>query len=57
MKTCTVLVFSVLLTFAGGCGGVDSSQATPKVAPEETMKELEQAAESGEIDPATYGKE
>ncbi len=57
MKTCTALMFAVLLTFAVGCGGVDSSQATPEVAPEEIINEIEQAAESGAIDPATYGQE
>lgn len=59
MKTFIALAFATLLGVTTGCGGgdVDTSAAAPATTPEQTTTEIEQAMESGEIDPATYGKQ
>lgn len=44
--------------FAVGCGPTyDESESAPVPTEEQTGQEIEKAMESGEIDPATYGKE
>jgi hypothetical protein len=49
---------SVCLGLVVGCGpNPDTSKASPEANPTETTTELEKAAESGQIDPATYGQE
>jgi hypothetical protein len=50
----TLAVFGLQL----GCGptATDTSATPPAQTPEDTQKELEEAAKSGKIDPATYGK-
>lgn len=58
MKKVTMLMMSLCLGFSLGCGPkADTSQASPEAVPEDTTSELEKAAESGTMDPATYGKE
>ena len=59
MKKLTVLAFAILLGTSIGCGsqGVSPSAATPPKTPEQDMQAIEKAAESGEIDPGTYGKQ
>ena len=58
MKKLTMLMLSLSLGLIVGCGpNPDTSAATPEVTPEDTTTELEKAAESGAMDPATYGKE
>jgi hypothetical protein len=58
MKKLTALAFAMLLGSAIGCsgGGVDPSAAAPPTTPEQNTAEIEKAAASGAIDPATYGK-
>jgi len=59
MKKLTVLAFAILLGSSIGCGGqgVSPSAATPPKTPEQDMETIEKAAESGTIDPKTYGKQ
>ena len=57
MKRFTFLLFSLSLGLAIGCGpNPDTSKASAPATPDDTTQELEKAAESGAIDPATYGK-
>ena len=59
MKKLTTLVLAISLGISVGCGGpgTDQSAAAPEKTPEQEMTTIEKAAESGQIDPATYGKE
>ncbi len=59
MKKLTMLAFAIVLGRSIGCGGggVPPSAAVPATTPEQTTTELEKAAESGEMDPATYGQQ
>jgi len=59
MKKLTVLAFAILLGSLIGCGnqGVSSDAAAPPKTPEQDMATIEKAAESGAIDPGTYGKQ
>jgi hypothetical protein len=55
------LLAAVMMLFGSclGCGpgATDTSNSPPPKTQEEVTQELESAVESGEIDPATYGKE
>jgi hypothetical protein len=58
MKNLATLAFAILLGSLVGCSrGIDPSAATPPTTPEQETATIEKAMESGEIDPATYGKE
>ncbi|HUG66754.1 MAG TPA: hypothetical protein VMM76_03315 [Pirellulaceae bacterium] len=59
MKKLIALAFAILLGSSIGCGGqgIDPSAAVPETTPEQDMSELKKGMESGEIDPATYGKQ
>ncbi len=60
MKKLTILAFAIVLGSSIGCGGsgdVSPSAAAPASTPEQEMKSIENAVESGKIDPSTYGKQ
>jgi hypothetical protein len=59
MKNFVFLAALPLLSFCLGCGpkAMDTSGSDAPPTTESTQEELESAVESGEIDPATYGKE
>ena len=54
------ILVAVMMLFGSclGCGpgATDTSGSTPPQTEEEVTQEIEKAVESGEIDPATYGK-
>ncbi|HRX77747.1 MAG TPA: hypothetical protein P5307_01735 [Pirellulaceae bacterium] len=58
MNKLIALTFAIVLGCSIGCGGdgVPPSAAAPTTTPEQDMKKIEQAMESKQIDPATYGK-
>lgn len=58
MKKLTALAFAILFGITVGCGGegVSPSAGAPPKTPEQDMQTIEKAAESGKIDPGTYGK-
>jgi hypothetical protein len=59
MKKSIFVALMTLFGFALGCGpaATDTSATPPPKTGEEVTQELEKAAESGKIDPATYGKQ
>ena len=59
MKKLVFLAALPLLSFCLGCGpgATDTSNAVEPPTTESTEAELKDAAESGAMDPATYGKE
>ncbi len=59
MKKLTALAFAILFGITVGCGGqgVNPSAAAPPQTPEQEIQSIEKAAESGKMDPETYGKQ